>query len=308
LWDVRQARSFLFCGAFSTSQGNLPPSSQTHTHTQQQTNRVLNVARSSSSVPHFFASSFFFLDRHCHSKFLAWFCGSNKSAQSHPPRRKRGKAKQKQSKAAKKKKKSQTKDTHATTPPLPLCVLSFSSEDENAPFPPLQQPLHLNDKKNTTTSCSAMTCQNIPRDKELEKMNKLIDQQIKRAKKDFLAEIKLLLLGKTLYLFSSCSRFGFSIDSTHQRFFFFSFFLFLSGTGESGKSTIAKQMKVIHSGGFSEMELKSFTLAASSNTIQSMEALVRYCHKQGWEPSKQNKVTHRSLLFFFLSFFFFGRN
>ncbi|KAJ2387062.1 guanine nucleotide-binding protein subunit alpha, partial [Coemansia sp. RSA 2603] len=46
--------------------------------------------------------------------------------------------------------------------------------------------------------------------------------------------------------------------------------MLLLGAGESGKSTIIKQMKLIHDGGYSQDERESFKEVIFSNTIQSM--------------------------------------
>jgi guanine nucleotide-binding protein G(o) subunit alpha len=51
--------------------------------------------------------------------------------------------------------------------------------------------------------------------------------------------------------------------------------LLLLGAGESGKSTIVKQMKIIHEGGFSKDDNKMFRPIVYSNTIQALVAIVR---------------------------------
>ncbi|KAI7811958.1 guanine nucleotide binding protein (G protein), alpha inhibiting activity polypeptide a [Triplophysa rosa] len=51
--------------------------------------------------------------------------------------------------------------------------------------------------------------------------------------------------------------------------------LLLLGAGESGKSTIVKQMKIIHEEGYSEEECKQFKAVVYSNTIQSIIAIIR---------------------------------
>lgn len=51
--------------------------------------------------------------------------------------------------------------------------------------------------------------------------------------------------------------------------------LLLLGAGESGKSTILKQMKILHQGGYSEAEREAFREIIWSNTIQSMQVLLR---------------------------------
>jgi len=50
--------------------------------------------------------------------------------------------------------------------------------------------------------------------------------------------------------------------------------LLLLGTGESGKSTIVKQMKVIHNGGFTAEERKSFISAVHANIWDSLATMI----------------------------------
>ncbi|MGH0190548.1 UNVERIFIED_CONTAM: hypothetical protein FKN15_048470 [Acipenser sinensis] len=45
--------------------------------------------------------------------------------------------------------------------------------------------------------------------------------------------------------------------------------------GESGKSTIVKQMKIIHEDGYSEDECKQYRAVVYSNTIQSIMAIIK---------------------------------
>ena len=51
--------------------------------------------------------------------------------------------------------------------------------------------------------------------------------------------------------------------------------LLLLGAGESGKSTIVKQMKIIHDNGYTKEDCLQFKPVVYSNTIQSMLAIVR---------------------------------
>ncbi|KAM7245447.1 guanine nucleotide-binding protein G(t) subunit alpha-3 isoform X1 [Ovis aries] len=51
--------------------------------------------------------------------------------------------------------------------------------------------------------------------------------------------------------------------------------LLLLGAGESGKSTIVKQMKIIHKNGYSEQECMEFKAVIYSNTLQSILAIVK---------------------------------
>lgn len=51
--------------------------------------------------------------------------------------------------------------------------------------------------------------------------------------------------------------------------------LLLLGAGESGKSTIVKQMKIIHDSGFTPEDFRQYKPVVYSNTIQSMVAILR---------------------------------
>ncbi|XP_076358647.1 guanine nucleotide-binding protein G(i) subunit alpha-like isoform X1 [Tachypleus tridentatus] len=51
--------------------------------------------------------------------------------------------------------------------------------------------------------------------------------------------------------------------------------LLLLGAGESGKSTIVKQMKIIHENGYSKEECLQYRPVVHSNTIQSLMAIIR---------------------------------
>lgn len=66
--------------------------------------------------------------------------------------------------------------------------------------------------------------------------------------------------------------------------------LLLLGAGESGKSTIAKQMKILHQDGFSEEERKSFRAVVYTNTVQSMVAIVKAMESLGisYEDEERN--------------------
>jgi len=57
--------------------------------------------------------------------------------------------------------------------------------------------------------------------------------------------------------------------------------LLLLGAGESGKSTIAKQMKIIHLNGYSEAERLAFKEVIFSNVLTAMRALCQAVEKLG---------------------------
>jgi len=91
--------------------------------------------------------------------------------------------------------------------------------------------------------------------KEERLKQKMIESQLRRDKKKLESEFKLLLLGG----------------------------------GESGKSTIAKQMKIIHLNGFSEEERKTYKDIIHSNVIMSMRSLVLAAERFGLELKPENK-------------------
>lgn len=57
--------------------------------------------------------------------------------------------------------------------------------------------------------------------------------------------------------------------------------LLLLGAGESGKSTIAKQMKILHLNGFSKAELMGFKPVLHSNAIEIIQTLIHGCSELG---------------------------
>lgn len=50
--------------------------------------------------------------------------------------------------------------------------------------------------------------------------------------------------------------------------------LLLLGTGESGKSTFIKQMRIIHGAGYSEEDRRGFTSLVYQNIFTSMQAMI----------------------------------
>ncbi|XP_051875120.1 guanine nucleotide-binding protein subunit alpha-14 [Pristis pectinata] len=78
-------------------------------------------------------------------------------------------------------------------------------------------------------------------DKESQRINAEIERQLRRDKKDARRELKLLLLG----------------------------------TGESGKSTFIKQMRIIHGDGYSDEDRRNFTKLVFQNIFTAMQAMIR---------------------------------
>jgi hypothetical protein len=53
------------------------------------------------------------------------------------------------------------------------------------------------------------------------------------------------------------------------------FFTCFTGTGESGKSTFIKQMRIIHGSGYSDEDRKGFTKLVYQNIFTAMQAMIR---------------------------------
>jgi len=72
--------------------------------------------------------------------------------------------------------------------------------------------------------------------------------------------------------------------------------LLLLGAGDSGKSTIAKQMKIIHLNGFTEEERKEWSPIVFKNTIYSMRIVIRKAFDFGYQLLPENQPYSARLL------------
>lgn len=112
-------------------------------------------------------------------------------------------------------------------------------------------------------------------DKEALKANANIEKQIRTDKKTFDRTVKILLLG-TPY-----ARPLFGCENVN----------ILAGAGESGKSTIIKQMRIIHSGGFPQDEREQNRAVIYSNLIVAFKVLMDIMNNQKIDFEKEdNKV------------------
>jgi len=93
------------------------------------------------------------------------------------------------------------------------------------------------------------------------KMNKEINKTLRTDKKKMEGEVKLLLLG----------------------------------AGESGKSTIAKQMKIIHLNGFNEQERAQYKVIIYNNIVASIRTLIEATAGMGLELSSSNRDAAKRL-------------
>jgi hypothetical protein len=145
-----------------------------------------------------------------------------------------------------------------------------------------------------------------PQDKDNNQRSNVIDKDLTKDRKAFVNEIRLLLLGRFLpfleHLFTSLS-FTFTFPSL----FFFGCLMAINdslqqGAGDSGKSTIAKQMKIIHLKGFTKEERIPYRAIVHSNCYVAMRSVVlALCKTQSMDKlSDQNKVCQTPSLSFFL--------
>ncbi|KAK9704366.1 guanine nucleotide-binding protein subunit alpha [Basidiobolus ranarum] len=72
--------------------------------------------------------------------------------------------------------------------------------------------------------------------------------------------------------------------------------MLLLGAGESGKSTVLKQMKLIHEGGYSVEERESYKEIVYSNAIQSMRVILEAMHKMDISLSDEKNVMHADVI------------
>lgn len=72
--------------------------------------------------------------------------------------------------------------------------------------------------------------------------------------------------------------------------------LTIAGSGESGKSTIVKQMKIIHQNGYTVEELALYRLTVYKNLLDCAKALIDAYHHFNLEPSSQKVKDYIALL------------
>jgi len=72
--------------------------------------------------------------------------------------------------------------------------------------------------------------------------------------------------------------------------------MLLLGAGESGKSTVLKQMKLIHHGGYNDQERESYKEIIFSNTIQSMRAILDALPQLDLALTPQNDARRATIL------------
>lgn len=103
-----------------------------------------------------------------------------------------------------------------------------------------------------------------PRSKKSEEIEKTLRADKKRQER----EVKLLLLGMT-----GCNFRRIVVDDVTNQ-------VGDLGAGESGKSTVLKQMRVIHAGGFTETERKQWRVVIFNNLINAFQIILGAMEEQ----------------------------
>lgn len=88
------------------------------------------------------------------------------------------------------------------------------------------------------------------------------------------------------------------LNSLYKYNCFYFKIIYISGTGDAGKSTFAKQMTKIHKGGFSKEEFERFSDVLRDNCLTSMQVLLN--------AIKDWKIEFNKVLSLFLNFQFFS--
>eukprot|EP00026_Physarum_polycephalum_P008575 Phypoly_transcript_08663.p1 GENE.Phypoly_transcript_08663~~Phypoly_transcript_08663.p1 ORF type:complete len:358 (+),score=63.37 Phypoly_transcript_08663:225-1298(+) len=72
--------------------------------------------------------------------------------------------------------------------------------------------------------------------------------------------------------------------------------LLLLGAGESGKSTIAKQMRIIHNSGFPEHERRIYRSVVYDNIFNAIRILLAAVHERNYQLQRENELAAQRLL------------
>ncbi len=108
-------------------------------------------------------------------------------------------------------------------------------------------------------------------DVEQKKRSQMIDKKLEEDSRRLRRECKILLLGMVA---SACPL------QIHP-------LIGIAGSGESGKSTIVKQMKIIHQNGYTQDELSLYRLTIYKNLVDCMKALTSAMAQFDHLPSEE---------------------
>lgn len=140
-------------------------------------------------------------------------------------------------------------------------------------------------------------------DREAQQRSQEIDKQIEEDSRKFKKECKILLLG-TSPLISCRPSHPLLTPCLPPLSLSFPAFIASTGSGESGKSTIVKQMKIIHQNGYNKEELLTYRTTIYRNLLESAKNILLAMRKIGVDC--QNPANRVCSLFAALSFFLFN--
>jgi guanine nucleotide-binding protein G(i) subunit alpha len=120
-------------------------------------------------------------------------------------------------------------------------------------------------------------------EKEQNEVNAQIENMLKAEQIAQQKEIKMLLLGEFCFLRHD----GLLINSCLSH---------ITGAGESGKSTILKQMKLMHDNGYSNDERLAYKEVVYSNIIQSMKSIIEAMGKLDVSLGDPSNEPHMKLI------------
>lgn len=127
-----------------------------------------------------------------------------------------------------------------------------------------------------------MGCAISSNEKEAVERSKKIDKDLRADGEKAAREVKLLLLGTCFLSFPKHAR----CKQFHKYISIYEF----PGAGESGKSTIVKQMKIIHETGYSREECEEYKPVVYSNTIQSLMTIIKAMDQLGINITDRNDI------------------
>lgn len=117
---------------------------------------------------------------------------------------------------------------------------------------------------------------------EQKKRSQRIDKDLEEDSKRLRRECKILLLGMWEPFWYWCRHLGLTILFT--------------GSGESGKSTIVKQMKIIHLKGYSDDELYNYRPTVFKNLIECAKAVINAMRQFDIEPAHEENRAYCDFL------------
>lgn len=120
------------------------------------------------------------------------------------------------------------------------------------------------------------------------KKSKEIEKQLREDQKRLAKEVKLLLLGKHTHTYTHTHSFTHRAPSgRHAAPALIGAYI---GAGESGKSTVLKQMRLIHTKGFSKEERKQWKVTIFQNLLHAFQVVFGAMEEQDVEFAEESNI------------------